>query len=403
MPTLVCSRRSTILLALALLPALAACHGRDGTAGDAGPAGDPLTRPDASTDAGAFDGSSPGDASLDGTTPADGGVPSDGQVPSDGGVPADGHVVVSAVTQQKYANTSTLAIAVPVEIASPDLQHTVTLPLLLDTGSSGVSVFTVSLNMAGVDLQRVGDPLTITYGGGAQFTEQTATAVVGLGGVRTANPINVRVIDDLSCAPGTNCGYPDGPSDMINQGFHGVIGTGMRYSGDFFSPIPQLPGRFAQGYQLNTKSGQLILGPTAADADGFTPYSLSSETAHPAFPDGTPTWDDRSLPICITLGTTVVNDCAPGLIDSGTWSLFFAGVNWGSLVDSSDTVVAGTPVDLFITGIFDWKSTSDGESILVSTQSLMGGFSRVLGMPFFLANDVWYDVQQGQVGVRPAR
>lgn len=317
-----------------------------------------------------------------GTAPAeaDAGSAGDDGGASDATAATIDHVVVPMTVTQKYADTpQAQAIAVDVELASPDApDQRVTVPLLVDTGSSGVSVFTESLG--GVSLRRVGSRRTVTYGGGDVYEEQSAEAIVGVGGVRTSSPIHVSVVDSVHCASGTSCGAAAGPSYLTSQGFYGIFGVGTRYDGDVYS----------------------LLAPTDEDMSGFTRHALPAATSRgAALPPGVKAFDDRTLPLCATIGTAVANDCAPGLLDSGTWYLFFANVSWGDVVASDGTLREGTDLDLKLEGVFDWHP--DTRYAYVSPKAFLGGFSRILGMPFFTTHDVLYDLETGDIGVRDAR
>jgi len=328
-------------------------------------------------------------------------VPAAAVVPpanTDGGFPPDTRAVLTATVKQKYDGApSSRAIAVPVAIVSPDdPSQTVTLDLMLDTGSSGISVFAASLGE--LSLRRVGAKRSVTYGGGDVYEQQSAEAVVGLGGILTDHPIHVAVVDDVHCsADWPDCAGAAGPSYFTKMGFHGILGIGTRVQGDVYSPMVQLPENVARRYALDTKSGQLIVGATDDDTAGFATYPLAARGTHP---NGARAFDDSSLPLCVSVGSAVANDCASGLLDTGVQWLFFAGVKWGDAVEGTG-LAPGATLGISLGGVFEWKEVPT-EMLYVSPRPFLGGYSRILGMTFFETYDVLYDLDRGALGVRLA-
>jgi len=315
---------------------------------------------------------------------------------------APSRVVIPISVQQKYGDQPLAkAIAVPVYIASPDApDQGQVLPLLLDTGSTGVSIFTSALN--GVSLPRQGAIRSLTYGGGDVFVEQSADAIVGLGDARTAGSIRISLVDSTHCATGTSCASSK-PGYLTSQGFYGILGIGTRgTASDVYSPITQLPSTIGRKYVVRAKAGELIVGATDADLAGFATHALGSPTTNAMLPNGSPAFDDRDLPICVGVAGQPATDCVSSLIDSGTWFLFFAGETWGTSVDADGSLHAGTVLESSFPGVFDWKWNAEPGMAYVESKGLIGGFNRIYGMPFFNAFDVAYDLDQGTIGVRPS-
>jgi hypothetical protein len=315
---------------------------------------------------------------------------------------------ITVGVRAKFRNPRALGIAVPVQFASPrEREGTApTLDLFLDSGSSGITVFTSSLG--DLDLERVGPPVTRTYGGGDVEEGQSARALVAIGGVATAEPILIRLVDRVHCsAERPDCPASSGREDYLRaQGFHGVLGVGMRpvRAGEIFSPLAQMPGEAANAYLIATRSHRLILGPTEDDTRGFERFALSRSTPLATLPNGAPAFDDRSVPICLSIeGTAVQNNCGTGMLDSGSWSPVFSGLSLPSDRVADAFLKEGTVGVATIAGKTRWSWTASPRVFFAPDRPLLGGFGRLLGMPFFEDYDVLFEIRAGRIGLRPAK
>jgi hypothetical protein len=66
-------------------------------------------------------------------------------------------------------------------------------------------------------------------------------------------------------------------------------------------------------------------------------------------------------------------------------------------------VAEGLPIAMRLFGAIDWQWTAGYHLAHVEEHALLGGFERVLGMPFLDDFDVLFEIQEGRIGLRRAR
>jgi hypothetical protein len=249
--------------------------------------------------------------------------------------------------------------------------------------------------------QRTGVPATETFGGGIVFDGEQATAVVALGAAVTPQPIVFQVVDQVSCSASVpSCPAPDAAA-LTGAGTMGVLGTGLRgYAGyPIYDPIGQLASA-SRSYSIHLTSattGTLAIGLDASVLAMYHSVQLGADAAHP---DGSPAWNDLSVPACYALaGAPVGSPCAAeALVDTGTNVLVLSDGAIPANEQSGSYVAAGLSLEISIPGVLDWMTQTTTHELYDAAS--LGSVHRILGLPFFRANDVAYDLNAGTVGFR---
>ena len=200
-------------------------------------------------------------------------------------------------------------------------------PVLLDTGSSGLHIFDTAVNTgtgSGVTLSS--QPSNITYSGGHRFTGVVANAVVTIGSYATKMPVSFAYVERAFCiASKPTCPASGGIPGFEQSGAYGILGIGTQSSGGgIISPILGMPGSLGKKWSLHLAggSGTLTLGarlPAARSATTIQMRQIGSSA-------GSGLWADTSLPLCLSVGQD--SDCVPGLFDSGTYTMQISGPGW---------------------------------------------------------------------------
>ncbi len=138
-------------------------------------------------------------------------------------------------------------------------------PVLLDTGSSGLHIFDTAVNTgAGSGVTLTSQPSNITYSGGHRFTGVVASAVVTIGLYATKMPVSLAYVEQAFCIPSKpTCPASGGIPGFEQSGMYGILGIGTQSSGGgIASPILGMPGSLGKKWSLHLAgaSGTLTLG-----------------------------------------------------------------------------------------------------------------------------------------------
>jgi hypothetical protein len=195
-------------------------------------------------------------------------------------------------------------------------------PVLLDTGSSGLRIFDTAVpsgSKSGVAIST--QPSNIRYAGGHRFTGVVATASITIGSQRTARPVRFGLVQNVSCARGKpKCPAAHGMAGFEKYGGYGILGIGTESSGGgIVSPLLGMPGALGDSWSLHLKArtGQLILGASLPRPSAIAATLPMKQIG--AAPGGRRLWGDDRIALCLTIGSAT--GCAPGLLDSGTYTL----------------------------------------------------------------------------------
>jgi hypothetical protein len=274
-------------------------------------------------------------------------------------------------------------------------------PVLLDTGSSGLHIFNTAVNTG----TRSGVTLTsqrsnITYSGGHRFTGVVANAVVTIGSYATKMPVSFAYVEQASCiASKPTCPASGGIPGFEQSGAYGILGIGTQSSGGgIVSPILGMPGSLGKKWSLHLAgaSGTLRLGarlPAARSATTIQMRQIGSSA-------GSALWADSSLPLCLSVGQ--VNACVPGLFDSGTYTMQISGSVLGRAptIRGTDHVVPGTPVSVTLSGastpFWTFTAGTTKSADLVTVKTGQGPFVNT-GVQVFYDYTITYNDTSGRI------
>lgn len=128
-------------------------------------------------------------------------------------------------------------------------------PVQLDTGSTGLRIFKESL---GDDAKSQKDKsISISYGGGDIWDGYLASATVKIGSVETSSPIDVQVVEKVSCVGGEQCAASSGIKGYTDPegGYYGIMGVDL---------VPGID---------SDNGGATVINPLAS-VDGFETYTV---------------------------------------------------------------------------------------------------------------------------------
>lgn len=279
------------------------------------------------------------------------------------------------------------------------------IPVLLDTGSSGLHVFAGVVN-AGSGVTVGTQKSNITYSGGVRFTGVVASAVVTLGGQATTGPIPFALVQRASCiASKSNCPASGGIAGFENtRGVDGILGIGMQSSGGgVSSPILGMPGDLGERWNLHLSatSGRLTLGARIPAGPRATRIAL--RTAGTA--GGHALWADDRVPLCVTAGAE--RECVHGLFDSGTPEQQISGpeLDQTPTVSGTSDVVPGTPMTATLKGaaapFWSFTAGTAKSEDLVRVMDGQGPFFNS-GVQAFYDFTVSYDETAGTITLEPS-
>jgi predicted aspartyl protease len=282
-----------------------------------------------------------------------------------------------------------------------------TVPMLLDTGSSGVVVASSAL---GPDAQAGTDTTQIPYIG-VTMTGTVAQATVTMGSLTTPAPIAVIDVTGATC--GTDGDHPESceVASAFGDGVQGIIGIGLSDgpspASPDFSPLLQMAAPYDEGFTVElpasgSGAGSLIVGPVDAPS-GAVSVPLVASTS-PTYPNGATAWA-KDVQLCWTVGSA--NGCGATDLDIGSTDAMLApsaipGLPTGSkgeVASGHELTVAqtegGTPLWSFTTG------STPSQDLAASSTDLGTTTQFNTGIAFFFANVVGYDNADGTLWIWP--
>ena len=278
-------------------------------------------------------------------------------------------------------------------------------PVLLDTGSSGLRIFDTAVRTgpkSGVAVSST--PSNITYAGGHRFTGVVATAVITIGSQRTAKPVQFGLVQNAFCVPRKpKCPAAQGMAGFEKSGGYGILGIGTQSSGGgLVSPLLGMPGSLSDSWSLHMKalSGQLTLGalapPVSTVAATLPMKQIGSSGGHPL-------WGDSQLSLCLTIGTA--QGCAPTLLDSGTYSMQLYGQPFAQVATIGRIVKSGIAVAVSAAGaphpFWQFTTGTTKSEDLVTLRGVKRSFINT-GVQAFFDFTVTYDDLRGTVVLVPS-
>jgi hypothetical protein len=291
--------------------------------------------------------------------------------------------------------------------ANPTVEVTVgkwgPVPVLLDTGSSGLHIFAGAVN-GGSGVTVTTRKSNITYAGGYRFKGLVASGVVTLGTQATSGPVSFALVQSASCiASKPGCDASGGIAGFEgDRGVDGILGIGTESSGGgIISPILGMPGGLGDTWSLHLAgdSGQLTLGAAVPSGSGAA-ATIDMESGGSA--GGRALWADDRLPLCVTGGSE--RECVHGLFDSGTPATQISGPELDQVPTFTGTtqVLAGTPMAVAVRGAASpfWSFTAGTtkSSDLVRVMDGQGPFFNS-GVQAFYDFTISYDETTGSVSL----
>jgi hypothetical protein len=311
--------------------------------------------------------------------------------------PATASIPITVLGGQGSPNGVTPMVEVSVGSGAP-------VPVVLDTGSSGLQLFSVAVPSGdpGVHVTTTHDQ--ITYAGGHRFTGVVADAVVTVGGQPTAAPVPFGLVQSASCvATKPNCPAAGGIDGLIARGSYGILGVAMsRGPNGLSSPLAGMPSRLDETWSihLDGQAGALQLGaPVPIGADAAATFALPHDGGSNSL-----FWLDSRARACVTVGP--LSSCVPSLFDTGTAQLQVTGAPLDGATAQPGTarVLDGTPVSIAVSGAatpfwtFVAGSSKSADTVLLRTD---GGPFVNFGVQGYFTFTITYDRVQGTITLSP--
>ncbi len=278
-------------------------------------------------------------------------------------------------------------------------------PVILDTGSSGLHIFDTAVDTRpGAGVRVTSQASNITYAGGHRFAGVVASADIFIGSQAAAGPVPFSLVKSASCIVSKpSCPAAGGMAGFeAKTGADGIMGIGTQHSrGPVTSPILAMPGSLGQSWSvhLSGTTGTLVLGARAPQGATIVATFQMKPLASVG---GRSLWNDSALPLCTTIGAA--RACTPALFDTGTPSFEVSGREFGALptTSASGQVQSGlratvaqkggaTPFWTFTTGTAKSKD-------LVRIKSSQGSYV-IAGVQAFYSFTVHYDDQLGTIAL----
>jgi hypothetical protein len=325
-------------------------------------------------------------------------------------------VVKNPSTQDVTLNVSTTSsgdttFSLPVKIGNGDAIDTV-----FDTGSSGLRVLANVIPESALD-QITDQQVTYSFHNGIELRGVVAYARVTIGTMTTPEAIPIMLIQNVGCtSTDPNCAAAGKSIDDYKEvGPAAILGVGMRSKpsdGGIGSPIPQFhdhPSFLVHLVDRGATQATLTIGVSKETKAEFKRYQLESLSGGAALQDGTPAYNDRGIPSCVTDRTNNVSYCVPAELDSGNSDAY---IEWPAHTDSTPTIIAaGTDLDVAIgppeSPLYEYEltvgSTPQPGIDLVKIESAPSAPATPymnLGTSIFFRYDVLFDSYLGVEGLR---
>ncbi|WP_242037816.1 glycoside hydrolase family 10 protein [Tolypothrix sp. FACHB-123] len=276
--------------------------------------------------------------------------------------------------------------------------------VLIDTGSSGLRVPPGFLGNAPIN--RTGQIIKEVLSDGTVLEGELAYTIMQIGFIPTDEPVPVQIVTSRQCLPQKpNCSAKSGAA------FSGIIGVNYGEKALPYNPLRKLPGNLSSGFIVSGNSGgknngNLILGLTANNREGFRMVPLSQQAAINDVPGHR--WDSQINGVCLTIaGSALKNTCnSKMVVDTGA-SNAFTEIKSAALMGKlkPGRLRPENSVKVTIPGVLDYSvkpGNRDGFNVWnvnLSTKA-ENPVSVNSGIGFFDKYDVLFDPVNGQQGFR---
>jgi hypothetical protein len=277
-----------------------------------------------------------------------------------------------------------------------------TVPMLLDTGSSGVVVASSALGSEAQTTTQSADSGYV----GTSLSGVVANATVTMGGLTTDGPIAVVSAESATCETDSGSTESCSVEDAFGDGTQGIIGIGLSNgpspASPNYSPLLQVAAPYDEGFtiqlpQSGNGNGSLVVGPVSAPQDATpVPFVASSS---PTYPNGAKAYA-KDFQMCWTVGSDTA--CGPTDLDIGSPHTVLTPSVVPSAPVTDDVVNTGTSVSVSVTqgGPSIWSLTAGttvSQNMVESVDELGPSTDFNSGIAFFYANVVAWDVSGGQL------
>jgi hypothetical protein len=280
-------------------------------------------------------------------------------------------------------------------------------PVLLDTGSTGLHIYTRGLRLgphSGVAVTSRRD--AITYVDGMVQRGVVGRAKLTIGPLKTVHPVSFGVIENVSCvAEIPDCPGAAGINGRLSIGEYGILGVGLTRSRERLgNPLLALPRSYARSWsiELNESGGSLVLRPHLTGPP-IARFSLARDGGDPT---GARAWKDSKTKVCWATVDLRGDACEPTVFDTGSVTMLW----YGGLLSHSNTSIdrvlvnPGEYIAAWNPGSQTpfWTFTSGTDFSHNTVIALRGGHPLVIAaVQAFLEFNIAYDDTRGQITLYP--
>lgn len=283
--------------------------------------------------------------------------------------------------------------------------------VLLDTGSEGLRIFGSELPEESIpySMNEISTAHTVQFGFSELMTGPLVQTNVQMGEHEELNErMIIHWIEEFSCLyADPNCLFAEDSAPFFtDMGIYGILGTSLRsgQESELYNPFSQLPEPYSNEYLIHwdktSSTGSIQLGSLYISEEIANQYTSISLTPNGSLPNGMYAWEDDTIRGCFYANDTpIYAPCTELVLDSGSsadvvytsdpdpdwidWDILAPGVQFTAQIDdvfSYSFLVGHTPepsIDL----------------VFIDT---VEPFS-LLGIRFFMENDVGYNLQTGEI------
>jgi hypothetical protein len=310
------------------------------------------------------------------------------------------------------ATTTSSTISIPLQVSTTSsggrvvVQASIggapTVPMLLDTGSSGVVVASSALGSQAQTTTQSADSGYV----GSSLSGVVANATVTMGGLTTDGSIAVVSAESATCETDSGKSESCSVGDAFGDGTQGIIGIGLSNgpspASPNYSPLLQVAAPYDQGFTIQLPpsgngTGALVVGAVSAPANATpVPFVASSS---PTYPNGAKAFA-KDFQMCWTVGSDTA--CGPTDLDIGSPHTVLTPSVVPSAPVTDEVVDSGTAVSVSATqgGPPLWSLTAGttvSDDMVESVDELGPSTDFNSGIAFFYANVVAWDMVDAQL------
>lgn len=283
--------------------------------------------------------------------------------------------------------------------------HGPKVPVLLDTGSTGLHIYTQGVKLGwrgGVSVWSKKD--AVTYADGMFQHGVVARAKLTIGPLTTTRAVPFGLISSVGCvAEIPDCPGAEGIAGRLSIGEYGILGVSLSRTPErLANPLLALGAPYGRNWsiELDESGGALTLLPRLS-GHPVAQFSLPPDGHDPT---GAPAWKDKRTKVCWATVDLHGAACEPTIFDTGSVSMLW----YGGLLSHSDTSIddvlvnPGEYIAAWHPGAQNpfWTFTSGTDFSHNSVISLRGGHPIVIAaVQAFLSFSIDYDDARGEIAL----